>query len=197
MALSPYLSAPNYHGGCGRLAVFTHGGKSLASFIHSSWNIRVKLALQLLQISMNLSSNSIGLAIYPTDWAAHNWAVDYNGTIKLVDLENIILVNVTNMQGRTVQHISDNYGCPDNECFSYSVPQLCSHETTDHNFHGVCGSLLAPSPYSINLLHTIPHEVLKRHPSLPSDLVACWRGGKYGSRRNAVLRLTNILADNG
>ena len=42
-------------------------------------------------------NNSLGLAIYPTDWAAENFAVDKRGKVRLVDLENIVLVNQSNM----------------------------------------------------------------------------------------------------
>ena len=42
-----------------------------------------------------LSENSLNLAIYPTDWAAENFAVDFAGIVRLVDLENIVLVNQT------------------------------------------------------------------------------------------------------
>ena len=89
--LGQFISA--YHGSCGRLAVFSNAGDSLASFINSPWSFRVSLSFQLLRMASMLSNNSLGLAIYPTDWAAENFAVDKSGVVRLIDLENIVLVN--------------------------------------------------------------------------------------------------------
>ena len=93
--LEPFIST--YHGSCGRLAIFSNAGDSLASFINSSWSVRVSLSIQLLRMASMFSNNSLGLAIYPTDWAAENFAVDTSGVVRLVDLENIVLVNQSNI----------------------------------------------------------------------------------------------------
>ena len=59
--------------------------------------MRVSLALQLVKMAFLLSKNRLALAIYPTDWAVENFAVDAKGTVRLVDLENIVLVNQTRL----------------------------------------------------------------------------------------------------
>ena len=72
----------------------------------------------------------MNLALYPTDWADDNFSVDREtgGTVKLIDLENIVrlssridlilkwlyisqvVVNLTKSQNLGV-HRSDNFGC--------------------------------------------------------------------------------------
>ena len=47
---------------------------------------------------------------------------------------------------------SDNYGCEQGECFSYSIPELCGHSASDHNYFAVCSNILSPAPHSLNLL---------------------------------------------
>jgi len=192
--LEPFIST--YHGSCGRLAIFSDAGDSLTSYIHSSWSLRVSLSIQLLRMASMFSNNSLGLAIYPTDWAAENFAVDKSGVVRLVDLENIVLVNQSNMAmyhtpGWNHSYSSDNYGCEDDRCFSYSIPALCSHARTDHNYYALCANILSPSSFSINLLHTIPTEVMDRHTMIPTLLDRCWRG--RGERVRAGELLMNIL----
>ena len=184
-------------GSCGRLAVFSYAGVSLTTFLPSNWEVRAGLALQLLKMVALFSKNRLGIAIYPTDWAADNFSVNSNGKITPVDLENIVLVNQTVVErlmtpGWDEFYTSDNYGCPYNECFSFSSSSLCTHVMTDHNYHGVCGSLLSPSPYSSNLLNNIPHAVMVRHQMLPKLLERCWKGGG-GGRVQAAKRIEDIL----
>ena len=51
--------------------------------------------------------------------------------------------------GWNIPHTSASYGCSD--CFSYSVEDLCSHETSDHNYFGVCQGILAPNAFSLDI----------------------------------------------
>jgi len=179
--------------------VFSYAGVSLTAFLASNWIVRAGLAVQLLKMATLFSKNRLNIAIYPTDWTADNFAVDSDGKIRLVDMENIVLVNQT-MVARRISpgldklYTSDNYGCPNNECFSFSYTSLCTHVMTDHNYHGVCGSLLSPSPYSSNLLHNIPQAVIERHKVLPSLLDRCWKGRGEGGRIKAAKQIEDILS---
>jgi len=202
MTFSPKASwpFPSFLGSCGRLAVFSNAGLSLSTFIASSWLVRAGLALQLLKLATMFSKNMLAIAIYPTDWTADNFAVDSDGMITLVDLENIVLVNQTMLEilmssGWDKFYTSDNYGCPNNECFSFSPTSLCTHVMTDHNYHGVCGNLLSPSPYSSNLLHSIPKTVIAKHKLLPKLLERCWKGGGEGGRVKAAKNIEDILTE--
>ena len=62
-----------------RLAAFLSNTRSVFVFISDICDI-------------SYSSCSLGLALYPTDWAVENFSVDREagGNVKLVDLENIV-----------------------------------------------------------------------------------------------------------
>jgi len=74
-----------------RLAIFEYIGPSIAAHYSSSWPLRAYFAVQLLQLAKRFSKpDKTGLVIYPTDWTAHNFAVDEENRVYLVDLEEII-----------------------------------------------------------------------------------------------------------
>ena len=74
-----------------RLAIFEYIGPSIAAHYSSSWPLRAYFAVQLLQLAKRFSKPDIsGLVIYPTDWSAHNFAVDEKNRLYLVDLEESI-----------------------------------------------------------------------------------------------------------
>jgi len=196
----PHFPFPRYYGACGRLAVFEYIGPALDTYHQSSWFLRAHFAVQLLELAGRMSRGREGILLYLTDWSANNFAVDAQRRVHLVDLEGIILVNQTLIQtkqapGWNVYHTADRFGCAN--CFSYSAADLCTHAKTDHNFHGVCGGLLAPEPYSPGwpggLLHSVPRDVAVRHPFLASNIQDCWKSAKPGGRENAANLLTEIL----
>ena len=84
---------PKYHGSCGRLVAYENAGRSLADYYSASWDVRVKLARQLLEMSLKFTRNDDGVALYLTDWTADNFAVDERGRVALVDGENFVLVD--------------------------------------------------------------------------------------------------------
>ena len=45
----------------------------------------------------------------------------------------------------------------------------------------------------MNLLHSIPKEVVNRHTVLPMLLERCWRGGGEGGRKMAAEMIKDIL----
>jgi len=191
---------PQYFGSCGRLAVFEYVGPTLAEYHSAKWGTRAGLAYKLMVMARHLTSNKLGLGIYPTDWSADNIAVDEEGRVVIVDAENVIVVNQTRVRnvaapGWDVVHTADGHVCPD--CFSFSVEDLCSHAKADHNYHGVCQGLLAVDPYSPSLpgglLHSIPAQVLDKYPQLPSLLAQCGRPSAAGGRMEAGGKLTEML----
>ncbi len=55
--------------------------------------------------------------------------------------------------GWNIPHTSASYGCSD--CFSYSVEDLCSHETSDHNYFGVCQVTISATFFKQLFLHEV------------------------------------------
>lgn len=82
---------PKYYGACGRVVVQELAGSPLSRFYGNPWLERASLAVQLLQIANSMTEHYI--RIYLTDPSSDNFAVDSKGNVKLVDLENIVLVD--------------------------------------------------------------------------------------------------------
>ena len=130
-----------YFGACGRFAVFEDAGQPLESFKKSSWTVRARLSLQILKLAQKMSEHLV-LSLYLTDWSIDNFAVSKHLEVKLIDLEDIVIVNKTLIEavkapGWDIEHHSVAFGC-EHKCFSYSVSDLCSHRTSDHNYFGAC-----------------------------------------------------------
>lgn len=66
---------------------------SLAYYEDSPWEQRMDIAYQLLQISQMMTENTLGFALYMTDLNLDNFAVRSDGTVLLIDVENIVVVD--------------------------------------------------------------------------------------------------------
>lgn len=190
---------PEYLGACGRLAVFADAGPSLTDLSPvSPWIVRSAISYELFQQTSFLTKTNLNLAFYPTDWSPDHFSVDKTtSTVNLVDLENIIIVNLTNTKDLPM-HKSDNYGCGEGECFSFSVSDLCQHSSSDHNLFGLCSNILSPSPFSINLLREPSSRVESKYRSFPGLLDTCWRGGlkqRKDARIKAGRNIEKILLE--
>jgi hypothetical protein len=114
---------PEYLGSCGRLAVFEDSGDMLTNYYLSPWTKRVQLARQLVQMAARFTNNDAGVALYLTDWSADNFAVDQFGKLRLVDAENVVLVDQTMVRemgapGANTKHNSDGMGCKSSFCYA-------------------------------------------------------------------------------
>lgn len=203
MAFTPEMDYPfpRYFGACGRFAVFEDVGSGLDRLSSiSPWSVRSALSLDLVRLATFLSNTSLNLALYPTDWAVENFSVDREtgGIVKLVDLENIVIVNLTRAPSPG-DHRSDNFGCAaEGECFSFSIPSLCEHSSSDHNYYAVCANILSNSKFSSHLLRSPPETLVRKYRSFTGLLDICWRGGYRGrpdARRKAIRHLEKILEE--
>ena len=183
---------PEYYGACGRFSVFEDVGKSLNNYISSSWSKRARLALQVLQMALKFTFND-PIGLYLTDWNLDNFAVSENLHVKLIDLENIILVNrtmikITKAPGWNVDHHSVAFGCEKEDCFSYSVEDICSHYVSDHNVFGACFGVIKPL-----LQKYVPDEIRATHPLLERLINECTWPSNPGGRLEAAKQLIDIL----
>jgi hypothetical protein len=82
-----------YMGACGRVVVEEYAGEILTSYHNAPWIQRAHLAHQLLIAAHNFTDSHPLFGFYLTDISADNIAVDSQGKLRFVDLENVIVVD--------------------------------------------------------------------------------------------------------
>jgi len=182
---------PEYYGSCGRFAMFENCGQTLNQFTTSDWTKKARLSLQVLDMALKFTFNE-PIRLYLTDWSLDNFAVSQTLRVTLIDLENIVLVNKTLINeikapGWNTEHHSVAFGC-ENRCFSYSLEDLCSHTTSDHNIFGACQTVIQPL-----LLDEIPEEVKRRFNLIERLLTECTWPTNPGGRIEAAKQLRDVL----
>ncbi|KAL7648160.1 UNVERIFIED_CONTAM: hypothetical protein RMT77_000062 [Armadillidium vulgare] len=184
---------PKYYGACGRVVVQELAGSPLSRFYGNPWLERASLAVQLLQIANSMTEHYI--RIYLTDPSSDNFAVDSKGNVKLVDLENIVLVDSQKGNLEKSVHFNEGNGC--SGCFSYDYEDLCNFFKADHNYFAICKGLLSSSPFTSSLpgglLHSIPENILKKYPNLLKLIEECAQPESYSNRLEPAKILLKTL----
>lgn len=192
-----------YIGACGRWVVEEEIPHTLNSFINADWKKRVSLAKQILQIADKFTNNTDDYALYWTDVDYDNYGVKDDGTVIIVDAENIVVVDQQKVKadkpiGYNSPHYSPYDACiQGHSCLSYRPYDLCSHVTADLNYYAVCRGILAPDAFSkerANLLHDIPGWVDHQY-ELSRLLTECSRPSTPNGRILAKDKLLNVLEE--
>ena len=91
---------PKFYGACGRAIVLEDAGHPLDSFLSHPWLERAELALAVIKIARQLTSNLDQWGLYLTEVALDNFVVS-NGTVKLEDASQILVVDLlqSNIKG--------------------------------------------------------------------------------------------------
>lgn len=91
---------PKFYGACGRAIVMEDAGFPLDSFILHPWLKRAELALAIIKIAKQLTSNQDHWGLYLTEVTLNNFAVS-NGTVRLEDASHILVVDLleSNIKG--------------------------------------------------------------------------------------------------
>ncbi|XP_042242164.1 divergent protein kinase domain 2A-like isoform X2 [Homarus americanus] len=164
---------PTLRGMCGRVIVEDYVGPTLTQLSQVPWIVRADYARQLLEMAQDFSDAEFRL--YLTDVSLDNFAVSHHGEVKVIDAENIVLVDPSIHGLDPAEHVNDGFGCRD--CLSFSYEDLCGHTSSDHNFFAVCKGMLSSSAFSQDLpeglLHSPPSWVTKEHPLLLSLVEDC------------------------
>ncbi|GAB6020173.1 hypothetical protein CHUAL_002895 [Chamberlinius hualienensis] len=162
---------PNLYGICGRVIVEEYVGPTLTEFYHSKWIIRLKLAASLIELANELSFHEpTGFAFYLTDVSFDNFAVSQeknNYRVKLVDGESVVVVDLNSTENKSDElHVHNNNNnvveLSENE-LSFSIDDLCSASSSDHNLYAISKCLLSEKPcspgFSGGLLREIPDHI--------------------------------------
>lgn len=76
---------------CGRVIIEDFIGPTLSQLSHVPWLERADYARQLLEMAQEFSYSEFRL--YLTDVSLDNFAVDSEGRVKIIDAENIVIVD--------------------------------------------------------------------------------------------------------
>ncbi|XP_050389067.1 divergent protein kinase domain 2A isoform X1 [Patella vulgata] len=192
---------PEYYGACGRFIVSEHGGRPLQEFYHASFEKRVDIAYQIMKMALKMTENRDDFILYWTDIQYENFAVDAGGKVRIIDAENIIVVDkmaveATKPRGWNDLYESDFDECNGENCLTFSTNNLCRHVNSDHNYYAACRNLL--SQYGSEpgmpggLLHDMP-DYAKNDWELDGMLNECARPSKPKGRIIIKERLIEAL----
>lgn len=96
--------SPKFHGACGRLIVVEHGGVLLEHYLNQTFAERAEYALQLLGlVNMLWHTDPTWFALYK-EFEFENVAVSYDREIYLIDYEELILIQNSNMDESIEDH---------------------------------------------------------------------------------------------
>lgn len=93
---------PRYFGACGRIVIEEYVGLPLTAHYNDPWIIRAKISASLLEIAQLFTFKDINFSFYLTDLSPDNIAVDNNYNVKIIDLENIIIVDRNTIEAGTL-----------------------------------------------------------------------------------------------
>lgn len=179
---------PEYLGACGRIVAVADAGARLGTMDNEPWIQRASYAVQLLRAAQLLTDGHDTYRIYLTDVSPDNIAVDKQGKLSIIDLENIILA--LKSEGYSRVHHSTNF-IPNG--YAYSEGQICSHSLSDHNYYSICKLILsrrAPWPMVRGgLLHSAPQTVGEQLFELIDECVE----PKHSNRFEVVHRLIQLI----
>lgn len=109
-------------------------GDTLNNYYAYSWEERAYLAIQLLKMANVFTFRHSNFSFYFTDLSPDNLVVDDYGKVALIDLDNVIIAQRSQMPCSNI-HVSTIF---DEYYFSFSSNDICSHCLSDHNYLAVC-----------------------------------------------------------
>lgn len=158
---------PKYFGSCGRTAVVENCGKTIETYMDSSWILRVHIVEQLLWMAHKFTFYSPLFSLYFRDISSVNVVVDSEMKTRIIDLEHVIIVDKSIPEkGKILTKfallkqyilfvcyglISKILDQPPtwnlqhksenyycDDCIVYSPLKICNHHISDHNFYVIC-----------------------------------------------------------
>ncbi|PVD18343.1 hypothetical protein C0Q70_20892 [Pomacea canaliculata] len=140
---------PHYYGACGRHILVEHVGKTLEEYRNEPFHKRAGIAYELLKIAELLTNNNEDFALYMTDLNWENFGVDAAGKVRILDAENIIVVDKLALEAKKPRKYDEflqsmHHLCEDSRCLAFNANDLCTRLHSDHNYYAVCFNLLDP-----------------------------------------------------
>lgn len=86
-------------------------GQNLAQWLPlASWKEKLRAALELLKISVQFTEGVSGFRLYATDLSLYNIAVGLDGSLRIIDGENIIVVDLDKIQKGSTHSMANESG---------------------------------------------------------------------------------------
>ncbi|XP_066274579.1 divergent protein kinase domain 2A-like [Branchiostoma lanceolatum] len=204
---------PKFYGACGRVIVVEHAGGTLDTFMDSPWEVRADIAVQLLQLIGTLLEKDPDWVLFFVDVSLQNFAVDSRGWVRLIDLDDVMVID----RRAVVTHEEQAEMCNE-QCYMDFQQKLFSDQYhckdilkyTPMMYASICARLLSnlhkhperrkwgetseeseeQNVGDKGLLHDPPIEIMG---PLEGALGQCVQETEPGGRLNAVLTLQRIL----
>uniref|UniRef100_A0A1I8PY91 FAM69 protein-kinase domain-containing protein n=2 Tax=Stomoxys calcitrans TaxID=35570 RepID=A0A1I8PY91_STOCA len=204
--LMPLLYAMNFpvpqtYGTCGFTLYQEHAGLALHNFYIKDFDIKLKIAQELLKASLKFSHGFQGYRLYITDLTADNIVYDVKeARLSFVDLDTVFVVDSLEVKYKSSTHKHEYIECPG--CFAYSPEDISAHNISDINIYSTC-QFLREDLYrdqSKGFLQPIPQEISVTYPQLGKLLNLCvdcpWEANcsqRFGVAKQLLLVFEDIL----
>lgn len=152
---------PKFVGACGKLVAEEFIPYSLSEYCEAPWKTRVGLSIQLLELALKLTATSDHFALYFTDLTFDNIAVRDDGSIVIIDAEDVVIVDKLqeNLKRTSIHKVTDIDCGQKPDCLSFVPKEMCSYSQSDFNIYATCRNLLSGTARPCGLLHGLESEV--------------------------------------
>ncbi|EDW92096.1 uncharacterized protein LOC6531586 [Drosophila yakuba] len=125
---------PTTYASCGLTHFQSYAGRTLTNYFEGEEDLRVELALQLMQLSLKLTFGFSDFRIMLTDFTGDNFAYDeHTKKVYLIDLDSVVLVDASSATGQ-----AEKYEPLPGEGFTFDVSAFCSGHQLDANIYQAC-----------------------------------------------------------
>lgn len=219
-AINSNLPFPNFHGTCGRLAVWESGMTPLKDHLQEPFEERAGLAAQLLQLVDDLQNEDPNWYFLCTEFSYNSLSVTKEGEVLLTDLQDVVIIDKTLFTQAVGLHSTQNKRLCNEMCYqkftrdimtSEDVTKVCSQvkhygqlmfaivckeilsdleEHKTEGFFNYDGSKIHQKSEYRGLLHSPPEKDKNNIEDLLRD---CVQETLAGGRRQAVEELQEVL----
>lgn len=209
LLIHPYLEhqdfpVPQLFGICGLTTFQEHVGQTLQHFNKANFEIKLRIAKQLLESALKFTNGFEGYRIYITDLTADN--LIYNeerDKLYFIDLNTAFIVDSRSTIYKDGIDQHENIECDD--CFAFVPDRLCMYGISDLNLLESCLFLHEDlkSDRTKGFLKPIPAEITAKYPNLEALLDSCVDGkiktetdsAENITRFHTTLKLIELFSD--
>lgn len=182
LLLHPYLEhhgfpVPQLFGICGLTIFQEHVGPTLQHFYKANFEIKLRIAKQLLESALKFTNGFEGYRMYITDLTADNLIYnEESDKLFFIDLNTAFIVDSKDTIHKDGIDQHENIECDD--CFAFVPDRLCSYGISDVNLLESCLFLREnlKRDRTSGFLKPIPADITAKYPNLEMLLDSCVNG---------------------